>query len=71
MFFDGSFFTTPTTWVPEPLLFGQSVGDEESMLVKELDKYESSVLMIQMKDCRPSTRPKLEKQTEPEDDDPC
>ena len=40
--------------------------------MKELDKYETSVLtMMQMKDCRPSTRPKLEKQTELEDDDPC
>ena len=27
--------------------------------------------MMQMKDCRPSTSPKLEKQTEPGDDDPC
>ena len=35
------------------------------MWVKELDKYETSVLtMMQMKDCRP-------KQTEPGDDDPC
>ena len=34
--------------------------------------YETSVLtMMQMKDCRPSTSPKLEKQTEPGDDDPC
>ena len=40
--------------------------------MKELDKYETSVLtMMQMKDCRPSTSPKLEKQTEPGDDDPC
>ena len=40
--------------------------------MKELDKYESSVLtMMQMKDCRPSTSPKLEKQTEPGNDDPC
>ena len=45
---------------------------EEGMWVKELDKYESSVLtMMQMKDCRPSTSPKLEKQTKPGDDDPC
>ena len=27
--------------------------------------------MMQMKDCRPSTSPKLEKQTDPGDDDPC
>ena len=40
--------------------------------MKELDKYGASVLtMMQMKDCRPSTSPKLEKQTEPGDDDPC
>ena len=40
--------------------------------MKELDKYETSVLtMMQMKDCRPSTSPKLKKQTEPGDDDPC
>ena len=40
--------------------------------MKELDKYETSVLtMMQMKVCRPSTSPKLEKQTEPGDDDPC
>ena len=46
--------------------------DNEGMWVKELDKYETSVLtMMQMKDCRPSTSPKLEKQTEPGDDDPC
>ena len=38
--------------------------------MKELDKYESSVLTM-MKDCRPSTSSKLEKQTEPGDDDPC
>ena len=38
--------------------------DNEGMWVKELDKYETSVLtMMQMKDCRPSTNPKLEKQT--------
>ena len=48
------------------------VIDKEGMWVKELDKYETSVLtMMQMKDCRPSTSPKLEKQTEPVDDDPC
>ena len=48
------------------------VIDNEGMWVKELDKYETSVLtMMQMKDCRPSTSPKLEKQTEPGDDDPC
>ena len=46
--------------------------DDEGMWVKKLDKYESSVLtMMQMKDCRPSTSPKLEKQAEPGDDDPC
>ena len=46
--------------------------DNEGMWVKELDKYETSVLtMMQMKDCRPSTSPKLEKQKEPGDDDPC
>ena len=46
--------------------------DNEGMWVKELDKYETSVLtMMQMKDCRPSTSPKLDKQTEPGDDDPC
>ena len=46
--------------------------DIEGMWVKELDKYETSVLtMMQMKDCRTSTSPKLEKQTEPGDDDPC
>ena len=46
--------------------------DNEGMWVKELDKYESSVLtMTKMKDCRPSSSPKLEKQTEPGDDDPC
>ena len=46
--------------------------DNEGMWVKELDKYETSVLtMMQMKDCRPSTSRKLEKQTEPGDDDPC
>ena len=40
--------------------------------MKELDKYETSVLtMMQMKNCRPSASPKLEKQTEPGDDDPC
>ena len=40
--------------------------DNEGMWVKELDKYETSMLtMMQMKDCRPSTSPKLEKQTEP------
>ena len=34
--------------------------------------YELSVLsMMKMKDCRPSTSPKLEKQTESVDDDPC
>ena len=48
------------------------VIDKEGMWVKEMDKYETSVLtMLQMKDCRPSTSPKLEKQTEPGDDDPC
>ena len=48
------------------------VIDKDGMWVKELDKYETSVLtMMQMKDCRPSTSPKLEKQTEPGDDDPC
>ena len=48
------------------------VIDKEGLWVKELDKYETSVLtMIQMKDCRPSTSPKLEKQTESGDDDPC
>ena len=46
------------------------VIDEEGMWVKELVR--SSVLtMMQMKDCRPSTSPKLEKQAEPGDDDPC
>ena len=45
--------------------------DEEGMWVRELDKYELSVLsMMKMKCCRPSTSPKLEKQTEPGDDDP-
>ena len=40
--------------------------------MKELDKYELSVLsMMKMKDVLPSTSPKLEKQTEPGDDDPC
>ena len=34
--------------------------------------YDLSVLsMMKMKDCRPSTSPKLEKQTELVDDDPC
>ena len=48
------------------------VIDKEGMWVKELDKNETSVLtMMQMKGCRPSTSPKLEKQTEPGDDDPC
>ena len=48
------------------------VIDNEGMWVKELDKYETSVLtMMQMKDCRPSTSPKLEKQAEPGDDHPC
>ena len=48
------------------------VIDEEGMWVKELDKYASSVLtMMRMKDCRPSTSSKFEKQTEPGDDDPC
>ena len=48
------------------------VVDEEGMWVKELDKYEFSVLtMMHMKDCRPSTSSKFEKQTEPGDDDPC
>ena len=48
------------------------VTDNEGMWVKELDKYETPLLtMMQMKDCRPSTSPKLEKQTEPGDDDPC
>ena len=38
------------------------VIDKEGMWVKELDKYETSVLtMMQMKDCHPSTSPKLEK----------
>ena len=47
------------------------VIDNEGVWVKELDKYETSALtMMQMKDCRPSTSPKLEKQTEPGDDDP-
>ena len=46
------------------------VIDEEGTWVKKLDKYESSVLtMMLMKACR--HRPKLEKQTEPGDDDPC
>ena len=50
----------------------ETLIDNEGMWVKELDKYEASVLtMMQMKDCRPSTSPKLEKQTEPGDDDPC
>ena len=40
--------------------------------MKELDKYETSVLtMMQMKDCRPSTSPIPEEQTEPGDDDSC
>ena len=48
------------------------VIDKEGMWVKELDKYETSVLtMMQMKDCRPSTSPKLEKQTELGNDDSC
>ena len=48
------------------------VIDKEGMWVKELDKYETFVLtMMQIKDCRSSTSPKLEKQTEPGDDDPC
>ena len=46
--------------------------DDEGMWVRELDKYELSVLsMMKRKDCRPSTGPKLEKQTDPGDDDPC
>ena len=48
------------------------VIDKEGMWVKELAKYETSVLTtMQTKDCRPSTSPKLEKQTEPGDDDSC
>ena len=40
--------------------------------MKELDKSETSVLtMMQMKDCRPSTSPKFEEQTEFGDDDLC
>ena len=43
--------------------------DNEGMWVKELDKYATSVLtMMKMEDCRPSTSPKLEKQTEPGDE---
>ena len=49
-----------------------SVIDKEGMWVKELDKYETSVLtMMLMKDCRSSTSPNLEKQTEPGDEDSC
>ena len=45
------------------------VIDKEGLWVKELE-YETSVLtMMQMKDCQ--TSPKLEKQTERGDDDPC
>ena len=37
------------------------VIDEEGMWVKELDKYETSLLsMMQMKNCRPSTSSKLD-----------
>ena len=43
--------------------------DDEGMWVRELDNYELSVLsMMKRKDCRPSTGPKLEKQTDPGDD---
>ena len=42
------------------------VIDEEGMWVRELDKYQGSVLSTtSMKDYRPSTIPKCEKQTEP------
>ena len=42
------------------------------MRVRELDKYHESVLsMMGMQDCQPSTNPKLEKQSEPGDDEPC
>ena len=50
-----------------------ALGDinEAGMWVKELDKFESSVLtMMQMKNCSPSTSPKLEEQTELGDEDP-
>ena len=51
---------------------GAAVIDEEGKWVKGLDKYESSVLTVmRMKDCLPSTSPKLEKQTDPGGDDPC
>ena len=46
--------------------------DDEGMWVRELDRCALSVLsMMKMKDCRPSTGPKLEKQPDPGDDDPC
>ena len=47
------------------------VIDKEGMWVKELDKYETSVVTMMQMDCRPSTSPKLEKQFELGDDDPC
>ena len=48
------------------------VIDEEGMWVRELDEHHESVLsMMGMKDCRSSTSPKLEKQSEPGDDEPC
>ena len=41
-------------------------------VIDEEGVYESSVLTVmQMKDCRPSTSPKLEKQTKPGDEDLC
>ena len=44
--------------------------DEEGMWMRELDKYQEPVLsLMNVKDCRLSTSPKLKEQTEPEDDE--
>ena len=46
--------------------------NEEGMWVRELDKcHEFALSMRGMKDCRPSTSLKLEKQSEPGDDELC
>ena len=48
------------------------VIDEDGMWARVLDKCHEPVLsMMGMQDCPPSTSPKLEKQSEPGDDEPC
>ena len=55
-----------------PSLESETSLSMSELRVKGLDKYESSVLTVMRMTCgRPSTSPKLEKQTEPGDDDPC